>query len=57
MRAVVSLALPARVIEKLIDGYRRDDPKLLAMLREFGVQAINAHDEQALTQWENEGGR
>jgi hypothetical protein len=57
MRAVVSLELPASCVEKLMNGYRRGDPELLALLQEWGVQAINAHDEQALSHWENEGGQ
>jgi hypothetical protein len=57
MRAVVSLEIPARSVEKLMDGYRRGDPELLTLLQEWGVQAISAHDEQALLLWENEGGR
>ncbi len=57
MRTVVTLELPATCIDRLMEGWRRCDPKLLALFQEWGLQAINSHDEQALSQWENEGGR
>ncbi len=57
MRTVVTLELPATCIDKLMDGWRRGDPTLLALFQEWGLQVINSHDEQALSQWENEGGR
>lgn len=57
MRTVLTLNLPASCIAKLMDGWRRGDPKLLALFQEWGLEAINPHDEDALSQWENEGGR
>lgn len=40
-----------------MDGYRRSEPELMAMLKEFGVLAIRPEDEHALLTWENEGGK
>jgi hypothetical protein len=57
MPTLLTLALPREALETLMDGYRRGDPELMAMLQEFGVLAIQPHDEQELSVWENEGGR
>jgi hypothetical protein len=49
--------MPAHAVEKLMDGYRRRDPLLMDLLKEFQVLAIQPHDEQALAVWEDEGGK
>ena len=53
----LTLELPQSALNRLMDGYRSGDPALFRMLEEFGVVAIHPHDESALAQWENEGGR
>lgn len=53
----LTLELPQSAIDRLMEGYRSGDPVLMRMLEEFGVLAIQPHDERALAQWENEGGR
>ena len=57
MPVLLTFALPAHALEKLMDGYRRSDPELMAMLKEFGVLRIRPEDEHALLTWENEGGK
>ncbi len=57
MPTMLTLSLPPDAFERLMDGYRRRDPALMTMLKEFGVLEIKAPDEEALSQWENEGGR
>jgi hypothetical protein len=57
MPVLLTLALPAHALEKLMDRYRRGDPELMAMLKEFGVLAIHPEDEHALAVWESEGGK
>jgi ABC-type uncharacterized transport system ATPase subunit len=53
----MTIEMPAHAVEKLMDGYRRRDPLLMALLNEFHVLAIQPHDEQALAVWEYEGGK
>lgn len=53
----LTLQIPEAAVNRLIDGYRSGDPVLMRMLEEFGLIAIEPHDERALAQWENEGGR
>ena len=53
----LTMELPQSALNRLLDGYRFGDPVLLRILEEFGVSAINPHEEQALARWENEGGR
>lgn len=53
----LTLEMPEAAVNRLMDGYRSGDPTLMRMLAEFGVVAINPHDERALAQWENEGGQ
>lgn len=53
----LTLEMPEAVLKRLMDGYRSGDPVLMRMLEELGVLAIEPHDERALAQWENEGGR
>lgn len=53
----ITVALPEVAVQKLMAGYRSGDAALVAMLQEFGVLAIQSHDELALNTWENEGGR
>ena len=57
MPVVITVARPADAVERLMDEYRRGDPKLMAMLKELGVLAIEIPDEEALSAWENEGGK
>jgi hypothetical protein len=57
MSVRLTLAMPQSALESLMDGYRSGDPKLAALLAEFGVLAIVPHDEQAIASWENEGGK
>jgi len=57
MPTVLTLTLPAEALERLLAGYRQRDPALLAMLAGFGVLAIRPADEEALSIWENEGGK
>jgi hypothetical protein len=57
MPTLLTLALPHEALERLMDRYRQGDPELMAMLQELGVLAIKPHDEQALSVWENEGGK
>jgi hypothetical protein len=57
MPVLLTFALPAKALEKLMDGYRRGDPELMSMLKEFRVLAIRPEDEHALAVWENEGGK
>ncbi len=57
MPTLLTLALPSEAFERLMDGYRRGDPRLLAMLNDFGVLAIRPNDDGALSRWENEGGK
>ena len=49
--------MPAHAVETFMDGYRRGDPLLMALLNEFHILAIQPHDEQALAVWEDEGGK
>ena len=53
----LTLTLPQHALEKLMHRYCSGDPELMFMLKEFGVLAIQSHDEQALAIWENGGGR
>ena len=53
----LTFELPAHAFAKLMDGYRSGDPQLMAMLKEFGVLAIQPEDEDALAVWEHEGGK
>ena len=53
----LTLELPQSALNRLMDGYRSGDPVLFRMFAEFGLIAIHPHDENALAQWENEGGR
>ena len=53
----LTFEIPEAAVNRLMDGYRSGDPTLMRRLEEFGVVAINPHDECALAQWENEGGR
>lgn len=39
-----------------MEGFRSRDPILFQMFKEFGLVAIEAHDEHAIARWENEGG-
>ena len=56
MPSILRVSLPRHALEKLMDGYRRGDLALKAILDEFRVLAIRPEDEQALDAWENEGG-
>ena len=56
MATRLTLELPESAVKRLMDGYRAGDPILMAILKEFGVVAINPHDEFSHAQWENEGG-
>jgi hypothetical protein len=56
-KSTVRLAFPAHALERLMDGYRRGDPQLLAILQEFHVLAIYQEQENVLASWENEGGK
>jgi hypothetical protein len=53
----VRIELPATAVEKLMDGYRRGDPRIMALLQEFCVLSIHSHEEHSLGVWENEGGK
>ncbi len=57
MPTLLTLALPPEALERLMDGYRRGDATLMAMLKDFGVLGIKSRDEEALSIWENEGGK
>jgi len=57
MPVLLTLAIPAHALEKLMDRYRRCDPELMAMMKEFRILAIRPEDEHALAVWENEGGK
>ena len=57
MKSIMRVSFPTHVVEKLMDGYRRGDPELLAILAEFRVLAIHPEDERALAVWEDEGGK
>jgi len=57
MPIVLTLALPPDARERLMDGYHRGDPELMAMLKEFGVLKIMPWDDEPLSIWENEGGK
>jgi hypothetical protein len=57
MATRLTLDMPEHALDRLMEGYRSGDPTLMRTLKEFGVIAINPHDEHALAQWENEGGR
>jgi hypothetical protein len=50
------MSMPAHAVESLMEGYRRGDPELQGLLRDFGVLAIIPEDEDAMRVWENEGG-
>ena len=52
----VTLELPQSAINRLMEGFRSRDPILFQMFKEFGLVAIEAHDEHAIACWENEGG-
>jgi hypothetical protein len=56
-KSTVRLAFPPHALEKLMDGYRKEDPRLLAILREFHLLAIHQEHENVLATWENEGGK
>lgn len=40
-----------------MNRYLSGDPEFVAFLAEFGVMAVVPHDEQAVANWENEGGK
>jgi len=46
MPTVLTLELPATAAERLIEGYRRRDPRLLKILEDLGVLEIRPHDER-----------
>ena len=49
--------MPAYALERLLDGYRNGDPKLIAFFKEFRVVGMHSYDELALAVWEDEGGQ
>ncbi len=57
MGSMLRDAFPAHALEKLLDGYRNGDPRLLAMLQEFHLLAIHLESEHMTAAWENEGGK
>ncbi len=57
MPTVLTLQLPAKAAERLIEGYRRRDPRLMAVLERWGVLEVRLRDQEALNRWENEGGK
>ena len=57
MATRLTLEIPAHALEKLMDGYRKRDPRLMDLLKEFNVLAIVPWDQQDLSRWENEGGQ
>jgi len=40
MPTAITVELPKDALHRLMEGYRRGDPKLLALLKEFGIVAI-----------------
>ncbi len=40
MTTAITVELPQEGLQRLMEGYRRGDPKLLALLKEFGIVAI-----------------
>ena len=57
MPTVLTLQLPDKAAERLIEGYRRRDPRLMAMLERWGVLEVRLRDQEALNRWEDEGGK
>jgi hypothetical protein len=40
MATVITVELPQEALQRLMEGYRCRDPKLLALLKKFGIVAI-----------------
>lgn len=55
MPTAITVELPQQALQRLIEGYRRGDPRLLALLKEFGIVAIRpAAPQQAPCQTQQE---
>ena len=57
MPTLWTLALPPEAVEKLMDGYRRHDPELLKVLKEFRVLEIRPHYEEHCATDKSEPGK
>jgi hypothetical protein len=57
MQTRLTVEMPESAIRRLLDGYRQGDPALMHILKKFKIIGIKSDAQDAISVWENEGGR